>query len=80
MSRRGERERLPEMARPRCPSGSRTGAYIMTQEQKVIRAKVGVLEGEPSPHRAESYRHRSVPREIMARRCGHGAMPLVKTN
>jgi hypothetical protein len=52
----------------------------MTQEQKVIRAKVGVLEGEPSPHRAESYRHRSVPRETMARRCGHGAMPLVKTN
>src|SRR6201988_561421 len=44
MSRRGERERSPEMARPRCPAGSCTGAYIMTQEQKVIRAKVGVLE------------------------------------
>jgi transposase InsO family protein len=44
MSRRGERERSPDMARPRCPAGSCTGAYIMTQEQKVIRAKVGVLE------------------------------------
>ena len=30
------------MARPRCPAGSCT--YLMTQEQKVIRAKVGVLE------------------------------------
>src|SRR6202158_6322940 len=44
MSRRGERERSPDMAPPRCPAGSCTGAYIMTQEQKVIRAKVGVLE------------------------------------
>src|ERR1700738_2904897 len=44
MSRRGERERSPDMARPRCPAGSCTGAYIMTQEQKGIRAKVGVLE------------------------------------
>src|ERR1700719_2186279 len=44
MSRRGERERSPDMARPRCPGGSCTGAYIMTPEQKVIRAKVGVLE------------------------------------
>src|ERR1700731_1310601 len=44
MSRRGERERSPELARPRCPAGSCTGAYLMTQEQKVIRAKVGVLE------------------------------------
>src|SRR5580693_491671 len=44
MSRRGERERSPEMARPRCPAGSCTGAYLMTQGQKVIRAKVGVLE------------------------------------
>jgi transposase InsO family protein len=32
------------LARPRCPAGSCTGAYIMMQEQKVIRAKVGVLE------------------------------------
>jgi transposase len=32
------------MARPRCPIGSCRGANIMTQEQKVIRAKVGVLE------------------------------------
>jgi Winged helix-turn helix len=32
------------MARPRRPAGSCTGAYTMTQEQKVIRAKVGVLE------------------------------------
>src|SRR6202158_4149853 len=44
MSRRGERERSPDMAPPRCPARSCTGAYIMTQEQKVIRAKVGVLE------------------------------------
>src|SRR6202048_5230977 len=44
MSRRGERGRSPDMAPPRCPAGSCTGAYIMTQEQKVIRAKVGVLE------------------------------------
>jgi hypothetical protein len=32
------------MARPRCPDGSCIGAYTMTQDQKVIRAKVGVLE------------------------------------
>src|SRR6202030_3425847 len=44
MSRRGERDRSPDMARPPSPAGSCTGAYIMTQEQKVIRAKVGVLE------------------------------------
>src|ERR1700741_5162306 len=44
MSRRGERERSPELARPRCPAGSCTGAYLMTTQQKVIRAKVGVLE------------------------------------
>lgn len=44
MSRRGERERSPDMARPRCSAGSCTGAYTMTQDQKVIRAKVGVLE------------------------------------
>jgi hypothetical protein len=44
MSRWGERERSPETARPRCPIGSYRGANIMTQEQKVIRAKVGVLE------------------------------------
>src|SRR5450759_1945518 len=35
---------LTRTARPRCPAGSCTGAYMMTQEQKVIRAKVGVLE------------------------------------
>src|SRR5512132_4162565 len=35
---------LTRLARPRCPAGSCTGAYIMMQEQKVIRAKVGVLE------------------------------------
>ena len=39
MSRRGERS---PGAPPR-PAGSCT-AYLMTQEQKVIRAKVGVLE------------------------------------
>src|ERR1700726_2912833 len=44
MSRRGARERAPDMARPGWPAGPWTGAYIMTQEQKVIRAKVGVLE------------------------------------
>jgi hypothetical protein len=37
MSRWGERERSPEIARPRCPIGSCRGANIMTQEQKVIR-------------------------------------------
>src|SRR4029453_19160326 len=31
---------LTRTARPRCPAGSCTGAYMMTQEQKVIRAKV----------------------------------------
>src|SRR5580765_4956180 len=40
----GERERSPELALPRCPAASRTGDATMTQEQKVIRAKVGVLE------------------------------------
>jgi Winged helix-turn helix len=44
MNRWGERERSPKTARPRCPAGSCRGANIMTQEQKVIRAKVGVLE------------------------------------
>jgi hypothetical protein len=32
------------MARTRCPASYCTGAYIMTQEQKVIRVNVGVLE------------------------------------
>src|SRR5882757_5489716 len=40
----GERERSPKLALPRCPAASRTGDATMTQEQKVIRAKVGVLE------------------------------------
>jgi hypothetical protein len=44
MELRGERERSPELALPRCPAASRTGDATMTQEQKVIRAKVGVLE------------------------------------
>jgi transposase InsO family protein len=44
MSRRGERERSPDWrARAALPAHC-TGAYIMMQEQKVIRAKVGVLE------------------------------------
>jgi hypothetical protein len=43
MSLRGERKALTRSA-PRCAAGSCTGAYIMTQEQKVIRAKIGVLE------------------------------------
>src|SRR6478609_1015484 len=38
------RERSPELALPRCPAASHTGDATMTQEQKVIRAKVGVLE------------------------------------
>ncbi len=44
MELRGERERSPELALPRCPAASHTGDATMTQEQKVIRAKVGVLE------------------------------------
>src|ERR1700748_2061129 len=40
----GERERSLEVALPRCPAASHTGDATMTQEQKVIRAKVGVLE------------------------------------
>src|SRR5207344_3471174 len=44
MELRGERERSPKLALPRCPAASRTGDATMTQEQKVIRAKVGVLE------------------------------------
>src|SRR6185369_14093317 len=38
------RERSPELALPRRPAASHTGDATMTQEQKVIRAKVGVLE------------------------------------
>src|SRR6476659_4315031 len=44
MELRGERERSPELALPRCPAASHTGDATMTQEQKIIRAKVGVLE------------------------------------
>src|SRR4249920_2065517 len=44
MELRGERERSPELALPRCPAASRTGDATVTQEQKVIRAKVGLLE------------------------------------
>ena len=44
MSRRGERKRPPEMALPRSPAGSVAMELKMTQEQKIIRAKVGVLE------------------------------------
>jgi hypothetical protein len=44
MELRGERERSPGRALLRCPAASRTGDATMTQEQKVIRAKVGVLE------------------------------------
>src|SRR4029453_363771 len=35
---------LTRTARPRCPAGSCTGAYMVAKEQKFIRAKVGVLE------------------------------------
>src|SRR6476659_6313306 len=44
MELRGERERSPELALPRCPAAFHTGDTIMTKDQKVIRAKVGLLE------------------------------------